>query len=159
MARLGNRGQIAVEMAVVMPVLLAVVGITVNLMVYFGDCARFDRVAAEAVRTQAASPGYSHYSAAARSRDVQSSIELAFYGSNYLSFTVTVSEAGTGGETGGGAGSNGVGFSLLPRQEIYTCTMNYRPWGFGGSFFGITFSGITHTRQYVIDPYRPGVFL
>jgi len=127
--------------------------------VFLGDCARFDRVAAEAVRTQAASPSYSHYSAASRSRDVQSIIELAFYGNTSVSITVSVSEAGFEGGTDEGTGSDGVGFSLLPRQEVYTCTMNYRPWMFRGSFFGIQFSGISHTRQYVIDPYRPGVFL
>jgi hypothetical protein len=37
--------------------------------------------------------------------------------------------------------------------------MRYRPWGFGDRFFGVRFSGIEHTRFYVIDPYRPGVLL
>ena len=151
---LGNKGQMAVEMAVVMPVMLAVVGIAINLMVYLGDCARFDRIAAEAVRTQAASPGYNNYDSTSRASEVQELIELAFSSSDYLTITVTVSE----GAAGGNAGSNGVAFSLIPRLETYTCTMYYRPWGFGKSFFGIEFSGIAHTRHYVIDPYRPGVF-
>ena len=149
----GNRGQAAVEMAVVLPVLLAVVGIAINLMVFLGDCARFDRVAAEAVRTQAASPGYGQYGTSSREAAVKAQIERVFDGSDYLSFSVAVSESGTQGNAAG----DGITFSLNPRLEVYICTMNYRPWGFGNSFFGIQFSGISHTRHYVIDPYRPGV--
>jgi hypothetical protein len=168
-------GQAAVEMAVVMPVLLAVVGITINLMVYLGDCARFDRVAAEAVRTAAASPGYGDYGTAARAQKVQTAIEASFAGDGHLSFSVVGSEsslvgggAGSGGAGGAGGGSaggsagggaGGVGFSLLPHHETFVCKMNYRPWRFGSSFFGVEFTGIPHTRSYVIDPYRPGVLL
>lgn len=150
-----ERGQMAVEMVVVLPILLAVLGIMVNLMVYLGDCARFDRVAAEAVRTQAASPGFGEYRSVSRAQDVQALIELSFAGSDYLFFEVTVSESGFGG----GPEEAGIGFSLTPFQETYICSMQYRPWGFGDSFFGIHFSGIPHTRNYVIDPYRPGVLL
>jgi hypothetical protein len=153
-----QRGQMAVEMAVVMPVLLAVVGIAINLMVYLGDCARFDRVAAEAVRTQASSPGFGEYGTVSRAEDVQAQIEQSFTESGYLSFSVEAWENGLGGG-GSGAAGEGVGFSLLPHQETYVCTMSYRPWGFGESFFGIRFSGIPHARTYVIDPYRPGVLL
>jgi hypothetical protein len=145
----------AVEMVVVLPVLLAVVGIAVNLMVYLGDCARFDRVAAEAVRTQAASPGYGEYGSISRAQGVQSLIGQAFEGSSYLTFEVTASESGFGTSAGG----SDIAFSLLPHQETFLCHMYYRPWGFGDSFFGIHFSGIPHTREYVIDPYRPGVLL
>ena len=159
-----RKGQAAVEMAVVMPVLLAVVGITINLMVYLGDCARFDRVAAEAVRTAAASPGYGNYGTVARAQKVQASIEAVFADESHLSFSVVGSESGLGGgsgATGGGAGGgeDGVGFSLLPHHETFVCKMNYRPWGFGNSFFGVEFTGIPHTRSYVIDPYHPGVLL
>ena len=170
-----RKGQAAVEMVVVMPVLLAVVGIAINLMVYLGDCARFDRVAAEAVRTAAASPGYGDYGSSARAQKVQASIEAVFVDESHLSFSVVGSESGfggSGGSGGGGAGAggglggeggasggNGVGFSLLPHHEIFVCKMNYRPWGFGNSFFGVEFTGIPHTRSYVIDPYRPGVLL
>ena len=153
MMRLGKKGQMAVEMAVVMPVLLAVVGIAVNLMVYLGDCARFDRVAAEAIRTHAASPGYGEYGTVTRAQNVRTQIEKVFVGSDHLSFSVTATDGGVAAASD----SSGVGFSMLSRQECYTCTMNYRPWGFGDCFFGIRFSGIPHTRYYVIDPYRPGV--
>lgn len=154
MAIFGNRGQAAVEMAVVMPVLLAVVGISINLMVFFGDCACFDRVAAEAVRTEAASPGYGHYGSVSRAAEVRAAIESSFSESDHLSFSVSVSESGLGATPADG---DGIGLSLLPHNETFTCTMHYRPWGFGDSFFGVKFSGVPHTRAYVIDPYRPGV--
>ena len=45
-----------VELAVVFPVLLAVAVIAVNALLFFSECAAFDRVAREAVRVHAASP-------------------------------------------------------------------------------------------------------
>ncbi|MCL1847615.1 MAG: hypothetical protein FWF91_06605 [Coriobacteriia bacterium] len=149
---MGDKGQAAVEMAVVMPVLLAVVGIAINLMVCFGDCARFDRIAAEAVRTQAASPGFGEYGTTARAQRVQGLIEEGFSGSDHLSFSVSISGGGSAG-----GGGEGITLSLAPQRETVICTLYYRPWGFGDSFFGVEFSGIPHTRQYVIDPYKPGV--
>jgi hypothetical protein len=145
-----------VEMAVCLPVMLAVLGIVVNMLVFFGDCARFDRIAAEAVRSQAASPGYDAYGSTSRAQAVQSLIQASFADSDHLSFSVSAS----GGSSAGSAtDGSGVSLSLLPHLETYTCRMDYRPWGFGGSFFGISFAGIPHTRVYVIDPYRPGVLL
>jgi hypothetical protein len=154
----GSKGQAAVEMAVVMPVLLAVLGISVNLMVFLGDCARFDRVAAEAIRTEAASPGYNEYGSVGRADKVRSRIEASFSDSEHLSFSVAASESGLGVNDADG-GNSDIGFSLLPHHETFVCVMNYRPWGFEDSFFGIKFTGIPHTRSYVIDPYRPGVIL
>ncbi len=156
---LKEKGQAAVEMAVVLPVILAVVGIGVNLLVFLGDCARFDRIAAEAVRTEAASPGYGEYGSTGRAADVQERIEASFSGSEHLTFSVSVSESGIGSTGGEASGSTdgAIGFSLLPHNETFTCVLHYRPWGFGDTFFGIRFSGVPHTRSYVIDPYRPGV--
>ena len=91
---------------------------------------------------------------ASRALEVQRQIELAFSTSNHLSITVSVSE----GMAGGGSGIGQLILSLIPRHESYICTLSFKPWGFGKSFFGIEFKGVKHTRYYVIDPYRPGVF-
>jgi Flp pilus assembly protein TadG len=152
-----RRGQMAVEMAVCIPVLLAVVGIAVNLMVFFGDCARFDRVAADAVRVGACSPGYGYYGSTSRTQAVQGIIEQSLDGKTYLSVTVQIDASG--GSSGSSGSGNGITFSLLPNEEVYVCTLHYIPWGFGNSFFGINFTGIEHTRIYVIDPFRPGVLM
>jgi hypothetical protein len=178
-----------VEMAVTIPVLLAVAGITINLLVFLGDCARFDRLAAEAVRTEASSPAYGGYGLAWRAQQVEERLNESFRERPWLSFEVEVRDhaivgggatggsgaegSDTGGDAGGDVGGNAGGniggdaggnignpiFSFLPHQEEFVCVMCYRPWGFGDSFFGVNFSGITHTRVYCIDPYRPGVFL
>lgn len=170
-----QRGQMTVELAVTIPVLLAAVGIAINLMVFLGDCARFDRLAAEAVRVEAASPGYGSYGITARAQAAQTLLAQSFAEQQYLSISVEATAGSTGDEsmqgaqswqgtdgsqsTRGSQGTDGATFSLLPHQETFVCTLRYRPWGFGDSFFGIKFSGIEHTRSYVIDPFRPGVLL
>ena len=164
-----QRGQMTVELAVTIPVLLAAVGIAINLMVFLGDCARFDRVAAEAVRIEAASPGYGSYGITARAQAVQALLEASFVEQEYLSISVEATAGSSGSEPAQEAQgpqaaqdsfrTDGITFSLLPHQETFVCTMKYRPWGFGDSFFGIKFSGIVHTRSYVIDSFRPGVLL
>ena len=53
-----ERGQMTVELAVVFPALLAVAVIAVNALLFFSECAAFDRVAREAVRVHTASPAY-----------------------------------------------------------------------------------------------------
>ena len=53
-----DRGQMTVELLVVLPVVLIVAVVAVNALTFFGDCAAFDRVARNAVRLCAASPAY-----------------------------------------------------------------------------------------------------
>lgn len=151
---IGNKGQAAVEMVVVMPVMLAVLAVAVNFMIFLGDCARFDRIAAEAVRTQAASPGYDSYDLNTRANNVRSMIGASFVGSNHLTFSVTATQGSSGSNSSDGSST---AFSLLPKRECFICQMNYSPWGFGNSFFGVSFSGIPHARSFEINPYRPGV--
>ena len=179
--RFGNRldqcGQMTVELAVCIPVLLAVVGVAINLMVFLGDCARFDRLAAEAVRLEAASPGLWQLWLPPPPRGQSQGGSQSLLGSCFASAGLPVSAgAGISGTVDGSTGTAGgeatgggqnvyqennrrTTFSLEPHHETYVCSLNYRPWGFGDSFFGIRFSGITHTRSYTIDPFRPGVLL
>ena len=42
-----ERGQMAVELAVVLPVVLIVLVIAIDCAVYLGECARFDHLAAQ----------------------------------------------------------------------------------------------------------------
>lgn len=148
-------GQMTVELAIAIPVALAVMGIVVNLMVFLGDCARFDRLAAEAVRINAASPSYSSYGTQARAQAVKSLLETSLGDRSYLSVAVSVESI----LSDDAPPAEGVSLPMLPHQERYICVLNYTPWGLGDSFFGISFSGIEHTRSYVIDPFKPGVFL
>ena len=49
-------GQMTVELATVLPVALAIMAIVCNGMVFFSECAAFDRVARNAVRLYATVP-------------------------------------------------------------------------------------------------------
>jgi hypothetical protein len=144
-----------VELALCIPVLLAVVGIVVNLMLYLDACARFDRVAAEAVRIEAVAPQSGSYSSQARAQAVERLLRETFAGQKTVSITVSIGAAGTSSQ--GDTGGEGISIPFLPRQETYHCVLSYRPWGFGDSFFGIRFNGLEHRRDFVIDAFTPGL--
>lgn len=50
-------GQMTVELAVAFPVVVAVAVIAMNALLFLSECAAFDRVARDAVRVHATSPG------------------------------------------------------------------------------------------------------
>lgn len=51
-----ERGQMTVELCIVFPVAIIIAVIAVNALLFFGQCASFDRAARNAVRVIAASP-------------------------------------------------------------------------------------------------------
>jgi hypothetical protein len=137
---------------------MAVVAIAINLMVFLGDCARFDRLTAETVRVNASTSGHSDYGLGYTRDMIQHDLEESFAEqSAYLRPSVEGYAVTLDGSTQ--SWEEGVTFVFIPHHEIYVCTLEYRPWGFGDSFFGVEFSGITHTRSFTIDPFRPGVLL
>jgi len=151
-----------VELAVVIPVVMAVIAIVINTMMYLDVSIRFDRLAAEAVRIEAASPGYGAYGTAARVDRVRTSLQEQFADQAHFVQIEVKAYAGPGSttEASGQAdadSSGGISFSLIPSLESYECTLHYSPWGFKGSFFGVNFLEMSHTRVYTIDPFRPGV--
>jgi hypothetical protein len=147
-----------VELAVCIPVIMAVAAIAINLMVFLGDCARFDRVAAEAVRVGATSPSHGSYGLGYCSDSVDLDLSEIFYDKKeYLQTSVSAYAVAPDGSME--SWQEGATFVFLPHHEVYVCTLEYRPWGFGTTFFGIEFSGITHTRSFTVDPFRPGVLL
>lgn len=155
-----NKGQMTVELAVCIPVILAVLGVLLNVLGYLNVCARFDRVAADAVRSQATSPGYGEEGAALAASRVEEVIAAAFDEGAQDGFTcdfkVTSSPVGWGGNQTDN--SQGISFSLLQRFERYECQVTYHPWPFNKIVF-LNFFELTHTRSYVVDPFRPGVLL
>ena len=152
-----SNGQMSVELAITIPVILAVMGILINTMGYMDVTARFDRLAAEAVRIEAVSPGYGAYDTRTREGRVRTLLQEQFTDEGgRVSIKVT---AYSGPATGDYSeeSSSGSLFSLIPQLETYECTLTYSPWGFKDSFFGIRFFEMTHTRSFTIDPYRPAV--
>lgn len=149
-----DKGQMAVELMVCMPVVLALAIISCDLLVYLGDCAAFDRVSAEVVRLHAASPAAAEYSVSAQRGSISAGIKRAMGSADRLTFSVSAESSAAQGASGNGS----VG-SLVSWQRCYTCVMRYSPWPFTSGGFGASPLAIAHSRSYVIDPYHPGVVL
>ena len=136
----GSRGQMTIELVVVLPVVLALAVVAVNALQFFGDCAAFDREARNAIRVQCTSLTYGELGESAASQ-VQSYLESQL-GSEYLSCSVQMQA-----EAGG-----------LVRYEA---TLSYLPNLFGrgirSEVFGLSMPALTHRTFLVVDPYNPGV--
>jgi Flp pilus assembly protein TadG len=149
-----------VELAVCIPVILAVVAVMLNIMGYLNVCARFDRVAAEAVRIEATSASYDAYGSKIRAQRVQNLIQEA-YEQEPNSFVIEA-KVSVGSNSGAGQNrqpsSQDLSFSMLSRVETFNCSVTYHPWPFD-HFAGLNFIKLTHQRHYSVDPYRPGVLL
>lgn len=135
-----ERGQMTVELAVAMPVLIVVAVIAANALTFFAECAVFDRVAHEAVRVNAAAPAYGQgpgQSCALVEQDIRSVLDAD-------NLDVSVS-----------CGS--VGFDC----EQFSATLSFYPTLFGmglrSEVFGVALPTLSHTTSYVVDVYKPGV--
>ena len=137
---MNERGQMTIELAVAMPVLIVVAVIAVNACAFFADCAVFDRVAHEAVRVHAAAPAYGQ-GADQSCALVQQAIADVL---DVPNVDVSVSH-----------GSTGFDF------DQYTATIEYHPTLFGlglrSEVFGVPLPALTHSTTYVVDTYKPGV--
>jgi hypothetical protein len=148
----------AVELAVGMPLVMAMLAITFNLMVFLGDCARFDRAAAEIVRIRASSPAHGSYGLEHSHDMIERDLDALFTTQNG-SLQPSVEAHPITSEDLSLSQQGGASFAILPRLEVYECTLTYRPWNFAGASFGVELPGITHTRTFIVDPFRPGVLL
>ena len=135
-------GQMTVELAVALPVMIVVALIAVNALLLMGECASFDRLACEAVRTYAASPGYGvdAHAAAAQACD-QLSTSFAH---DFEQVEVQVGETSMG-------------------HVSYEARLHFYPTLFGRPFshavFGVAIPPVTHSVRIVIDAYKPGAII
>ncbi|MEG1624280.1 MAG: hypothetical protein RR300_05410 [Raoultibacter sp.] len=131
-----------VEFVVIFPVLIIVAIIAVNALLFFSECAAFDRVARDAVRVYASSPGYGQTSDQACAQ-IQTSLDAALE-EDYLAVEVAVAQGSVGLAT-------------------YTMTLRFSPTLFGrggvSQVFGVLLPSLTHRTSLTVDPYKPGVFL
>ena len=147
-----QRGQMTVELAVMMPVAIVVALVIFNLCRFVEACATFDRVATDAVISQGVSPE-GEQSSLSSARQVTSCIEQSLHMS-----TCEVSVSVDGAQPV--RAQTGLTFPLSPLLTTYTCTLRYRPWP--GSFViaGVAFRppiALVHERTLVVDRFRPGV--
>lgn len=141
MKNLDDRGQTTVGLVAIIPAAIAVAAIAINALLFFSECAKFDRVASNAIRVCAASPNYGQ----GVDQSVTSIDELieAEMGAN------TRCEVAAHRTAGG--------------YTTFTATLFYDPNLFGAKLrkelFGIELGSLTHQISLTIDTYKPGILL
>lgn len=135
-------GQMTIELAAALPVLIIVAMIAVNAMTFFSECAVFDRAAHDAVRVHAAAPAYGQspsQSCALAEADIRTAL-----GDDNVVVSVTHANAERD-------------------LDRYTATLEFSPSLFGmglrSRVFGVAMPRLVHTTSYVIDSYKPGVIV
>jgi hypothetical protein len=138
--QLDESGQMAVELAIVTPVILVVLVIALDLFVFLDECARFENVAAQVLLAQAGSPARDQADADACSVAAQQTLSSSF--SHEGERVEVAHEPGSG------------------RTCVYTCTLHLVPWPFTGSSLGVfglrVPPELTHSCRLALDAYIPG---
>ncbi|MEE8723893.1 MAG: hypothetical protein SOI23_03895 [Atopobiaceae bacterium] len=145
-------GQMAVELAVLLPVVIVVALIDYNLMRFVGACAAFDHVAFEQIVAQGVSPRGDAREPAVDEIRVQ--IEQAL---QMKSCEVEVTAERMVASPGR---SEGLTFPISPLLTRFTCTLSYHPWPSSFVVAGVSFRApfaLVHSRALVVDRYRGGV--
>ncbi len=134
-----SSGQMTVEFVIAFPAMLVIAVIAVNAVLFFSECAAFDRLARQAVCTYAAAPGYGQGSAQAAA-EVEASLRQQF-DRKYLDVSV---------QTQGHS----------PGYVQYVATLYFTPTlvgrNYSGSVFGVSISPLQHSTSLTLDPYKPG---
>lgn len=132
-------GQMTVEFVVAFPAMLAIALVAMNALLFFSECASFDRLARQSICVHAAAPAYGKGSGQLAA-DIQSELQASF-DREWLQVEVEASGASLG-------------------HARYTATLGFTPTLFGRSFsgnvFGVRIFPLKHQVSMVVDPYRPG---
>ncbi len=134
-----ENGQMAVELAVVMPIILIVLVIAIDMLVFAGECARFDHLAPQRIMACATSPAMDECAPEIRTSKIQEALEADF-AKNGSSVEVSSEDAG----------------QTLASMTIYRCTFRFSPWPL--SIAGAP-AMLEHECQLAVDPYPPGELL
>ena len=141
----------AVELAVILPVVLVVAVTIANIMVFLNCCAVFDRASLDAVMAHGVSPAGVQSNLSSVDA-VQTSLEEVFSSNPAVAVEVSASAVFMS--------SSDLLVSLCPHLVRFTCTMRFTPWPrslrIAGAVMEAPFE-IVHTRSIVVDRYRPGV--
>lgn len=145
-----SSGQMAVELAVLIPVIVVCALVVVNVMRYAELCARFDRVAPDAVLAHGVSPSGTTGSLAGVD-EVRSAIERGM-GPMACEVEVSVEDLMEG--------VDGALLDLSAGTTRFTCTLVFRPWPSSVSIAGVGYqvpASIRHERKIVVDRYRAAI--
>lgn len=135
----GESGQMAVEFAVVVPVVLIVMVIIIDTMVFMSECARFDQLAPQHIIARAVSPGRDGYGQDARTAAIQAALSADFERQG-SSVSVSAEDAG----------------AFMASMTVYRCTFKFAPWPLSMAGAPAT---LEHTCILAVDPYTPGELL
>lgn len=140
MMRHSKSGQMTVEFMAMLPILLMITFITYNALLFFSECAQFDRVFRQCTVTYAVSPHVA-------SEDTLASIDEVLqtnFAHDYLVWELSTE-------------------ALSTQLVRYNATLEFIPTFFGGdaidSVFDVSLPRLTHQVDLVVDPYNPGAFL
>lgn len=137
-----SSGQMTVEFVIAFPVALVIALCAVNVLLFFSECAAFDRLFRSLVCTYAASPGYEQTVEQSCAR-IQEALETEM-SADYLEIEVQA--------TGGSGG-------LVTFQGELQFTPSLFGRGSLKGAFGVVFSPLVHYVSLTVDVYKPGVFL
>lgn len=148
-------GQMNVELAVLVPIMLVVGLIAYNLSVFVALTATFDRAAANAIVSFGVSPsGYATEAAAIT--QIKSEVERALANDRCI---VEVKAAPVYEDS---PDTSAVVFPMSPLLTRYTVRMKYKTWPSAMSFAGTHFDPpfyLEHEKTLVVDRFRPGVVM
>lgn len=135
-----NSGQATVEFAVMLPAAIVVAVIAVNALMFFSECAAFDRAFRGAVRVHAVSPAYGQDAEQTCSL-IEQTVSTAI-SSETAVYEIAAHDAGLG-------------------HVMYSGTLSFAPtlFGVGGidEVFGIPLPRLRHACELTVDQYKSGV--
>ncbi len=147
----GSSGQMCVEAAIVLPVVLVCALIVYNLMLFIDACAAFDRISLNAVVTQGVAPS-GEQSIAASVQAVEEAITSSLGREANCEVEVTAQKLDEPASSST--------FVISPFLTRFTCTLRFKPWPRLIRMPGITLEAplyLVHERTLVVDRFRPGV--
>lgn len=143
LANPGESGQMAVELAIVLPIIIVVLVIAFDGVVFVSECARFENVAPQKTMARAVSPANGHYSSKKRVELVEKELSKEFsrYGEE-----VKVTSRKLGAAYAG--------------IQVYDFELSMAPWplgGSGGKILGVDIPRfLRHRYSFAFAPYTPG---
>ncbi len=146
-----GKGQMTVELAVLIPPAIIVALIVFNLMGFIDACAAFDRLSLDAVVAHGVAPSGTQTEATGAS-EVQAAIASALGREGTCEVSVSVEDVDSG--------ESSSAFVVSPLLRRFVCRLTYKPWPSSVRMPGITLDAplaLSHERSIVVDRYRPGV--
>lgn len=146
-------GQMTVELACVLPVMIVLALILLNVMVFLNCSAEFERTALQAIVIHG-EEAKSSSDLAQKARIIEELLSKVFENNERVSFAVTIMPE-----------KNSAGtfklLSLIPQLYRYECEMTYTPYPLKGLFGIVDYEAplvLTQKVSLVVDTYRKGFF-